>query len=137
MAASCRRSRFSIFNRSTALEPAPPTPTSLIAMLRSVSSECSRGSSLRFIAGSGAGEKSFDVGKEAVAAAGAGRPLVLRTHAIIKQAERGVIARIAQVLGDPRRRLAQMRRDAEYLGRDLRDSGQLGRAAGEDDPRGA
>ena len=36
MTASWSRARFSIFSRSTALEPAPPTPTSLMAMERSV-----------------------------------------------------------------------------------------------------
>src|ERR1035437_10853954 len=137
MTASCRRSRFSIFSRSTALEPAPPTPTSLIAMLRSVSNECSRGSSLRFIAGSGAGKQAFDVGKETVAAPGGGRALVLRAHPIVQQAERRVIAGVAQVLRDPRGRLPQVRRHAEHLGGDLRNARELGRAAGEDHARDA
>src|ERR1039458_7870436 len=107
MTASWSRSRFSIFRRSTALAPPPPTPTSLIAMLRSVSNACSRGSSLRFMAGSGVGEETFHPGEESAAAARARGFLRLRADAVVKQPQRRVIAGVAEILADPHRGFAQ------------------------------
>src|SRR4051812_16973352 len=104
MTAICRRSRFSILRRSTALDPAPPTPTSLIAMFLSVRSPCSRGSSLRFMADSGSGEQTFDPGEETARTAGGGGFFRLGAHPVIKQAEARVETRVAQILAHPRRR---------------------------------
>src|ERR1019366_7501152 len=117
MTASWSRSRFSIFRRSTALAPAPPTPTSLIAMLRSVRSACSRGSSLRFMAGSGVGEEPLHAGEESAAAARAHGFLGLRAHAVVKQPQRRVIAGVAEVFADPHRGFAEVRRHIEDAGR--------------------
>src|ERR1051325_1809698 len=100
-------------------------------MLRSVRSECSRGSSLRsMVVRSDVREESFYAAEETAGLSGCGRFLHLSAHAVIQEPKRRMITGVAQIFAHPVWRLAEMRRHAENFRRRLGDAGEFRGSAG-------